>query len=367
MIASRLVSMARRLLETLERRGLVTWERNVPEAEVLMVTNTWPHRERPTQGPFVKETVEGLAAHGMRCDVLLIRGYRGLHAYGLGCLAVLALPSDSCYRLVHSHGGETALVARFFRGAPVLASYLGTDILGPKEGSWRDRLKCVVRSRVLRTHSRLMDATTTKTVEMASFLPTRVRERNWVIPDGIDRSRFRPLNRDEARLRLGWPLDEITVISVGRRVAVKRLWLAEQATALAAQDLPRLRWLTISDVRHEDMVLYYNAADCLLHTSASEGSPNVVKEALACDLPVVATPTGDIAELLKGVVPSALCEPRVESLAREVLRCASKRERSNGRELTGHLSLDAVAKRTLECYAALGVSAGKERGSGGLT
>lgn len=270
-------------------------------------------------------------------------------------MALLPSASKNKYRLVHCHGGETALVARFFHGAPVLASYWGSDILGPQEGDLRDRVKWFLRSRILRAHSLLMTATTTKSNEMAGVLPTRARRRNWVIPDGVNRLHFSPVGRDDARRQIGWPLDEITVISVGYRDPTKRLWLAQEATALAAQEVQGLRWRVLSDISPREMPLHYSAADCLIHTSASEGSPNAVKEALACNLPVVATPSGDIAELLAGVTPSAVCAPRPAMLAHEIVRCVAGRTRSNGRECTRHLGLGQIAARTLECYAFLGV------------
>jgi teichuronic acid biosynthesis glycosyltransferase TuaC len=351
------VSLATRFLHSLDRRKLITWERKDPAACVLMVTNAWPHAERPTQGTFVLHTVDGIVEQGVRCDVLLIRGYRGLYVYLLGCVLMLMLSvtSRGKYRIIHCHGGETALVARFFLSVPVLASYLGTDILGPKEGRMSERVKCYVRSKVLRAHALLMDGTTTKSSEMEELLPQRARLRNWVIPDGVDRTQFSPGDRNEARLQLGWSLDEIAVISVGRRVPVKRLWLAECATKLAAQNLPSLRWRALSDVSPKDMPLCYRAADCLIHTSASEGSPNAIKEALACDLPVVATPAGDIPDLLRGVVPSAVCDAEPEKLAHEIVRCTSGLRRSNGRDRTSHLGLEEVARQTLETYGSLGV------------
>jgi teichuronic acid biosynthesis glycosyltransferase TuaC len=344
-------------LRALHRRKLLTWERTDPDAYVLMVTNAWPHPERPAHAAFVQRTVNGLEAQGVCSDVLFVRGYRGWHAYVLGCLAMALLPlaTREKYRLVHSHGGETALMARFYHRAPVLASYWGSDILGPQHGSLRNRVTCFARSRILRAHSLLMTATTTKSEEMERLLPPYTQRRNWVIPDGVDRSQFSPADRDQARRQLGWPLDEVTVISAGRRVPLKRLWLAEQATTLAAQEVQGLRWRVLSEVAPHEMPLYYSAADCLLHTSASEGSPNVVKEALACNLPVVATPSGDIAELLTGVTPSALCAPEPEELAHGIVRCVADRPRSNGREQTRHLDLSETAARTLECYALLGV------------
>jgi glycosyltransferase involved in cell wall biosynthesis len=190
---------------------------------------------------------------------------------------------------------------------------------------------------------------------MERALPQRAQRRNWVIPDGVNRAHFSPGKRDEARRKLGWPLDEFTVISVGRLDPLKRLWLAEQATALAAQQVKGLRWRVLSAVPPGEMPLHYNAADCLVHTSASEGSPNVVKEALACNLPVVATPAGDIAELLAGVTHCAVCAPNPELLAREIVKCVTGRPSSNGRDRTRHLDLRQTAARTLECYASLGV------------
>jgi len=337
----------------------MTWERTHAEARVLMIVNAWPHRERPVHAPFVQHTVDGLEASGLACDVLFIRGYRGLHTYLLGCLAMVLLPwtKRGKYRLVHSHGGETAVVARFYHGAPVLASYWGSDILGPSAGDVHERIRRFAGSRLLRAHSLLLTATTTKSNEMARVLPRSTQRRNWVIPDGIDRSRFKPVDREDARRRLGWSPDEITVISVGRVDPVKRLWLAEQATALAAEHTQGLRWRLLSHVPPEQMPLHYSAADCLIHTSASEGSPNAVKEALACNLPIVATPSGDIAELLQGVIPSALCAADPKVLAHAIVRCVAGRPRSNGRERTRHLGLDEISARMLECYASIGFDA----------
>jgi teichuronic acid biosynthesis glycosyltransferase TuaC len=344
------------LLSAIDRRGWVTWERTDDHARVLMVTNAWPRPDNPMHGIFVVGTVDGLREQGLKADVLFIRGYQGIHCYLLACLVMMLLPlvRRGKYLLVNSHGGEAAPAARFFVGRPVIASYWGSDILGPQQGNGRSRLKLFLLSRVLRAHARLLTATTTKSNEMAEKLPASARERNWVIPDGVDRDRFIPIEREQARRLTGWPLDEVTVISVGRPIALKRLWLAEQATALAAAEIEGLRWRLVSDVPPQEMASRYNAADCLIHTSISEGSPNAVKEALACNLPVVATPSGDICELLEGVHPSAVCPAEPVALAREIVRCVSG-ERSNGRERTAHLGRDQIAVRLLDCYHSFGL------------
>jgi glycosyltransferase involved in cell wall biosynthesis len=343
-----------RLGDWLERRGLLTWERRGSRAALLTITNLWPHDENPAYGPFVKRSVDGLDALGVVGDVLFIRGYKGLRAYAAAAVFVGALRATKRYALVHAHGGETALVARLYTGAPVVASYLGSDLLAPQEGGWRIGLERRVRSAVLRRHATLMTATTTKTLEMEEALPRRGRQRNRVIADGIQLDRFRPIDQALARKRLGCPLEPPIVVFCGRAASpVKRLWLAEQAVSLARLELVDLRLIIASGVEPDEMPYYYSAADCLLHTSASEGSPNVIKEALACNLPIVATPAGDIERLLAGARPGRVVEADAAALAREVIRCCRNPSRSNGRSLTGGMTLQGAATATLGLYRSL--------------
>jgi teichuronic acid biosynthesis glycosyltransferase TuaC len=352
-------NLARSVIAWLDERGLVTWEHRDDEAQLLMITNIWPCAERPSYGPFVQYTVDGLRRRGIASDVLYVRGYRSPVAYLAGALSSLLLPVayPRKYLLVHCHGGETSLAGRFFLGGPVLTSYLGTDLLGTQVGGGlRLRLKCWTRSFVLRAHAATMSATTTKSAEMESLLVARARPRNVVIPDGVDRERFHPRDRARARAELGWPAEGVVVLFAGRAEAVeKRLWLAQKAVDLARARRPDIELRIANGVPPGQMPLYYAAADCLLHTSVSEGSPNVVKEALACNLPVVATPSGDVRELLEDVEGCAVCDADAAALAAALLDTLQSHRRSNGRALTEHLSVEAIAGRTIALYRAMGL------------
>jgi glycosyltransferase involved in cell wall biosynthesis len=348
------------VLARLERRGLVTWELRDDDASLLIVTNVWPHAERPAYGPFVKVTVDGIREQGVACDVMFIRGYRGAVAYLAGALACLLTPlaQPRRYRLAHCHGGETALVARCFWGAPLIASYLGTDLLGAQiGGDLRTRAMHRLRSTLIRRHASLMAATTTKSAEMEALLDRRARSRNAVIPDGVDRRRFRPRDRSSACARVGGDAQAHNVLFAGRVDAVeKRLWLAHEAVALAAAELPGIELRIVSGVVPSEMPFYYAACDCLLHTSVSEGSPNIVKEALACDVPVIATPAGDVRELLDGVAACAVCDADARSLSSALLGILRRPVASDGRERTRHLSCEEIARRTADFYRRHGLA-----------
>jgi teichuronic acid biosynthesis glycosyltransferase TuaC len=99
------------------------------------------------------------------------------------------------------------------------------------------------------------------------------------------------------------------------------------------------------------MPLLMNAADCLLLTSETEGSPCVVKEALMCNLPVISTDVGDVRERLEGVEPSWVCPPEPEALADALSACAAAGTRSDGREKKAdELDERRIAERILALY-----------------
>lgn len=338
--------------------GLPTWERRDPDADVLVVTNMWPDAERPVYGIFIKRQVDSLIDVGIRCDVLYVRGYRSPLAYLWGAIWFLfnSVRIRRSYRLVHAHAGETVLLARCALGTPVLVSYCGDDLLGDPAADGGLTRQSRIRAWVIRNHSRMVTATITKSAEMGHALPRTVQEANTVLPNGVDVGVFHPVDRSEARDRLDWDADELVALFGATRpwIPRKRLWLAEAACELASERLGRpVRLEVVADVPPERMPLLMNACDCLLMTSSIEGSPNTVKEAIMCNLPVVATPAGDVELLLDGVIPSWVCDPDQTVLADALVDCLTQRVRSDGHESAGWLAAELIAGRLIELYRRL--------------
>jgi teichuronic acid biosynthesis glycosyltransferase TuaC len=124
-----------------------------------------------------------------------------------------------------------------------------------------------------------------------------------VIPSGVDLSRFSPADRSEARRRRGLPAGpRVLVVNGHGRRREKRIELAEAAVAR----LPDVTLEVVRDVPFDDMPLVYASSDLLLLTSLKEGSPNCVKEALACALPVVSVDVGDVGEVVAGLTNCAV-------------------------------------------------------------
>jgi glycosyltransferase involved in cell wall biosynthesis len=320
----------------------------------------WPDADRPLYGIFVKRQIDALQEKGIRCDVIYLRGYVSTTVYALAALRLLwaSVSWRGRYRLVHVHAGETGLAARCFVGPPMIATFHGDDILGDRRVDGTKPLISRVRSALVRAHAWLFTATVAQSEEMHRSLRGRARRRNSVIPCGVDASSFRTINRSAARRSLGWPEYEPVVLFVAMRPnrPSKRLWLAEAAIAEASAHYGPIRLHVAGATAPDEVPLLMNAADCLLHTSCLEGSPNVVREALMCNLPVVATSSGDVEQLLSGVEPSFLCPPEPAALGDALVDCLTRGTRSNGRDRkAAELSSEATTERLLDLYEQLGL------------
>lgn len=331
-------------------RALLEVVRRDKDADVLVVTSGWPTKEWPEYGIFIQRQVDDLRAQGWKCDVLFVHGDRSSFAYPRAALRLLRLSlAVRRYRVVHAHGGEASLPARFYLRAPLVISYCGDDLLGTPDQIGKVTGLRRARRSLLRLWSHLGAATITKSEELERSLPARVRGRNSVIPNGVDASLFAPVPREEARKRLDWGFDERVALFVADpAVKRKRYWLAEAAVEATKGSLPSARLQVATGLAPTDIPLLMSAADTLLLTSSIEGSPNVVKEALMCNLPVVTTRCGDVEQLLEGVEPSWICEADPSSLAQALSECLSEPRRSNGRSQAAWLRSELIAKAVSE-------------------
>ena len=238
------------------------------------------------------------------------------------------------YDVVHANYGLTAPAALGQPRRPVVLSCWGSDLFG-RYGE------------VVRWCARRSDAVVVMSEEMAAELQTDCH----VIPHGVDLSLFRPFPRQSARVAVGWRDDAAHVLfpyAPGR--PIKNFPRAERVVGAASQRVSDDVLLqTLENVPHERMPLYMNAADALLLTSDREGSPNSLKEAMAVNLPVVATDVGDARERLADVDPSSVAKTD-EELVDSLVEVIERGEPSNGRAAIEPLSLERMGERLRQVY-----------------
>jgi glycosyltransferase involved in cell wall biosynthesis len=258
-------------------------------------------------------------------------------------------------QVVHAHFGTmTALFAALgSRGIPLVITYRGSD-LNPAPGPLGQRL----HGWLSRGLSQLAALAAHQIVCVSAQLRHRLlwhRDRAVVLPDGVDPKVFYPRPRAEARRDLGWTGDgPVILFNAGFNPRIKRLALAEAAVARARLALPALHMEVLNGGCPPDLMpSYMNAADCLLLTSYAEGSPTVLKEALACNLPVVSVDVGDAAERIRGVRGTRLVAPDPESLANALIELVAHPTRSDGRRKLHEFSAAGVAAELCGIYRRL--------------
>ncbi len=238
--------------------------------------------------------------------------------------------------VVHAkYGSTTAAMAHLVRGArPLVVSFVGDDLLGTPLPGLRWRLREWLARRIGWWAARHADAVFVRSENLLQALPVRLRAKASILPDGVALDLFRPLDKAVCRERLGWkPEAKVVLFNAGQGTnqVVKNPALARETVDLLAHADPAVSLHMMAGAGSEEVCWMLNAADCLLVTSLHEGAPKIVQEALACNLPVVSVPCGDVPERLEGVCPGGIGAYEAADLARLVRGVLEAGSRSNGR------------------------------------
>ena len=330
----------------------MSWETNL---RILAVTNSYPTAKHPAQGAFVEQQIKGLQNAGLEVEVMIVdRTNEGYGAYRHLRSRVKEEMAKTQADLAHvMYGGVMAkIVVCSLSERPVIVSFCGSDLLGEKLPGAVRKLAVAYGVWCSRFASRRACGVVVKSKNLLDALPKSV-DRAWVriIPNGVDLGRFKPLDPKECQTRMGWPEDRLHVLFPANSGSpVKRLWLAEAAVTRAkALGVPAELHL-LQRVKHEDVPLWLNASDCLILTSDHEGSPNIVKEALACNRPIVSVDVGDVAERIAGVNGCFLCEAQPDAIGLCLQKIFQGPRRVDGRARVAELSLQKIAEKLRQFY-----------------
>jgi glycosyltransferase involved in cell wall biosynthesis len=249
---------------------------------------------------------------------------------------------------VHAQFGQSGLTALPKR-IPLVVTFRGDDL----EGIIGENGRYIPSGWLLRLISRAVarraDAAIVVSEHMKQHLPHSVAAH--VLPSGIDLDLFRPEPQDLSRATLGLPADRKLVLFVGNpNLARKRFGLAQQAVSIVNRTIPT-ELVAGWERPHREIAALMNACDALVCTSMQEGSPNAVKEALACNLPVVSVKVGDVPLRLGGIAGCELCpDDRAETVAAALERVLRQGARTESRRAVQDLDERLLTGRLIDIY-----------------
>jgi teichuronic acid biosynthesis glycosyltransferase TuaC len=312
----------------------------------LVVSNMLPDALHPERGRFVRDQVAALGElEGL--DVELFEfppGARGLARASLQLARRFRAPgarrrsAAAAVDVVHAHFGLTAWPALAVPARARALTVHGTDLSHPRT---RLATRAVLPS---------IDLLAAVSEPLRSALPGRgSSKRALVLPCGVDLARFRPLPRASARQELGLDAGGPYVLFPADPARAEK----RHDRALSLARAAGVELLTLGGVPPEKVALWINAANCVLVPSEREGFGLSVLEALACDVPVLATPVGIHEQVLHGI-DGTLCAPFETSTWQAALAAHLRAAdpRVDGRARAEEFSAPKMAERVAGAWRA---------------
>ena len=235
---------------------------------------------------------------------------------------------------VHAHFGLSGLLATLQSMVPVIITFHGSDI---------NILKIKYLSRIAAIFSQhdifVTDRLYKKILGSKKFS---------IIPCGIDFETFYPIDRSAAREMLNLQKDKIYILFASSfNNSIKNAPLAFSAIANLNFDVELIE---LKDKNREEVNLLLNACNVFLLTSTSEGSPQVFKEAMACNCPIVATDVGDISEVIDSTEGCYISSFDASDVANKINLALEFNKRTQGREKIKHFDNKLIAAKIYKIY-----------------
>ncbi len=306
-------------------------------ARVLVVTNMYPTSTEPWYGAFVADQVQDLREAGLDVDVVAFDGRERWRAYLEAVPMLRGALRRRKYDLVHAHYGLTGMVAALQFDVPLVTTFHGSDL----NVTWQRQCSAVAARRGAVIFQSGRDTALLRHARAA------------VIPCGTDMRRFVPESRTQARAKLGWGGQPTVLLPGSRQRRVKRADLFDAAVEIARGSVPTLRGESLERVPRDRVAVALNAADAVMQTSDWEGSPMVVREALACLTPVVSVDAGDVRQVLSGMPDCHVVDRDPEALANALVGVLGADRHPTWRNRAAEYSRGFVTQKLLSLYADL--------------
>ncbi|MDQ1446015.1 MAG: teichuronic acid biosynthesis glycosyltransferase TuaC [Acidimicrobiaceae bacterium] len=328
-----------------------------PPLRVLVVTNMWPTAAQAHHGIFVHDHVQALRAAGAEVDVFPVDTSEGTRAYLTAVPALRRRLRAGNFDVINAHHTycvvQLALAGARGRSAgPIVLTCHEAEVFAPagfREPGGRLSRRLIYWAGLKRAVFRLADELVCVHPDLAHLAgPGRPVA---VIPPGINVQRYQPGDQAQARARLGLPQDGPVLLFPGDAARPQKgadLFRAALDVLSAKGIAPHV--VLGGSLAPADMPAYCNSADVVVQTSVYEASPMVIKEAMACNRPVVSTDVGDVADLTAGLAGHWVVPPQPEAVADAIEKAMAFDGPTNGRRrvLDRGLSLEATAARYLD-------------------
>jgi len=300
--------------------------------------------------PFILSQAKSIEDLGHQVDFHTV-DKRGFKEYLKSLISLSQKLRKSNYDVIHSHyvySGWLAVLAK--SKEKIVCSFMGTDVCANFREGFLNKLKSEITNFSSKLLCSFVDRIIIKSDNLYSQIPKGSKHKTEIIPNGVDESRFYPLDMDYCRDLLKLSKDK-RYIFFPSDTSNPRKNFDLLKRAYENLDSEKYALLTPFPTKQKYLVFYYNASDITVSTSFLEGSQNTLKESLFCNCPIISTKTGDSEEIINRIPGSYSVDYNAIELSEKIKLASSKRP--NSRKLLGHLRSDIVAKKIDNIYRVL--------------
>lgn len=319
--------------------------------KVLHIVGGLPTPERPFHQPFIKSQIESLVKEGIDCSVYEIKGYYSRFEYIKAIWEIRKLFKVEKFDLIHSHYSYCALVPILARvKVPIILSLMGDDLLGTPNDEGKLTIRGVVDRNLTKIIIRYVNYLIVKSDRMKKYIKRKTPVET--IPNGVNFLMFKPEDKIEVRKKLGLNIQSFIVLFLGNpKEARKNIKLAIESVDKFRENYhSNIELINPFGSEFSKIVDYMNASDVLLLTSFWEGSPNVIKEAMACNLPIISTDVGDVKNIIHGTEYCYIVPFSSDVIKEKLYSLHLVNKRTNGRKNVDNLRIEIIAQKLRAVY-----------------
>lgn len=286
---------------------------------------------------FVYEQIETIKnIYNIDYDNLFIRG-KGIFGYLKNISKIRKKIKEYKPDLLHAHYGLSGLLSCLQRIVPVVITFHGSEI-----------------------HSRfinILSSFASKYSEYNIYVAKHIREKMYfksgrnfnIVPCGINLDESFVMDKDISSSRMKLTKENINILFAGAfDDLMKNYKLAKNAIQIISEN--KINLIELKGYNREEVTYLFNACDLFLLTSKNEGSPQTIKEAMACNCPIVATDVGEIRDIISDSEGCFITSFEPDDIAQKLKLAMEYGKRTNGREKIKRFDNNIIAEKIYSVY-----------------